>query len=110
MVSTNKGSSDGDANTDLAAIMNDIKSLKNDIAALAASLSTNAANATSDATRKVVDQIGDQASRAYENLSNQSQKSVKALKQQVEDQPIGTLLIAFALGFIGSRLFSNNSR
>ena len=61
-------------------------------------------------TKQIGDQIGDQASRAYENLSDQSQKSVKALKQQVEDQPIGTLLIAFALGFIGSRLFSNNSR
>jgi ElaB/YqjD/DUF883 family membrane-anchored ribosome-binding protein len=110
MVLTPKGSSNGDANSDLAAIINDIASLKNDIASLAASLKNNAVNATSEATSKVVDQIGDQASRVYNNLSVQSQKSAKALTQQLEEQPIVTLLIAFALGFFGSRLFSNNSR
>jgi ElaB/YqjD/DUF883 family membrane-anchored ribosome-binding protein len=110
MVLTPKGSSSSDANSDLAAIINDIASLKNDIASLAASLKSNAANTTSEATSKVVDQIGDQASRVYNNLSAQSQKSAKALTQQLEEQPIVTLLIAFALGFFGSRLFSNNSR
>ncbi len=110
MVSTNKSTSIGDATADLQAVMNDIASLKNDIAALAGNLSNNAYNATTDATSKAANQIGEQASRAYDNIAAQSQRSAKMVSQQVEAQPITTLMIAFAIGFVGSRLLSSNSR
>ena len=110
MVSTNKNTSNGDATADLQAIMSDIASLKNDIAALAGNLSSSAVNATSDATSRAASQIGEQASRVYDNIAAQSQRSAKVVSQQVEAQPITTLLIAFAVGFVGSRLLTNNAR
>ena len=96
----------GEASPDLRAIISDIASLKNDLATLASHLKAGAVNATSDAARNAVGQLGDQASRAYENLAAQGKRSAKAIGRQVEDQPIMSLLLAFALGFVGSRLLS----
>ena len=110
MAITGKSSPTGDANIDFQAVLNDISSLKSDIAALASSLSNGAVNVTSDVTNKAAAQIGDQASRIYDNVASQSQKSAKLVSQQVEAQPITSVLIAFAIGFIGSRLLSNTSR
>lgn len=105
-----KSSASEDGNADIQAIMNDIASLRKDISALASNIGNNALNATSDATRKAAAQVGDQASRVYDNIASQSQRSAKALNQQLEEQPIATLLIAFALGCVGSHLLSNKSR
>jgi hypothetical protein len=39
-------------------------------------------------------------------LAAQGERSMKALGRQVEEQPIMSLLLAFALGFAGSRWLS----
>lgn len=106
MVSILKSTMNSETGTDIQAIMNDISSLKDDIAALTGHLKNNAINATNGAA----EQIGDQAARVYGNLSAQGQRSAKAISQQVEDQPLMSLIVVFALGFIGSRLLSHNSR
>jgi hypothetical protein len=39
-------------------------------------------------------------------LAAQGERSMKALTRQVEEQPVMSLLLAFALGFAGSRWLS----
>jgi ElaB/YqjD/DUF883 family membrane-anchored ribosome-binding protein len=100
MASILKGS--GDTNVDIQAIMNDLASLKDDIAKLTKSVGNNAYEASSAAA----DQIGAEATKAYNNMAAQGQRSAKKIGQQVEEQPMTALLIAFALGFVGSRVLS----
>ena len=102
MVSIPKAASNGDASADIQAIMNDLASLRSDIATLTNHVSSTTVNAANSAAG----QIGTQASKAFDNLSAQSQRSVKAIGNQIEEQPITSLLIAFALGFVGSRMLS----
>ena|ERR1700733_14814406 len=106
MDATLKAAANGEASPDLRAIISDIASLKTDLAALAGHLKAGAVNVTGDAARNAVGQLGDQASRVYDNLAAQGRRSAEAIGRQVEEQPIMTLLLAFALGFIGSRLLS----
>ncbi len=100
MASIIKGN--GETNVDIQAIMNDLASLKDDIAKLTKNVGNNAYEASSAAA----DQIGAEATRAYNNMAAQGQRSAKKIGQQVEEQPLTALLIAFALGFVGSRVLS----
>jgi len=104
MDTTLKTASNGEAGPDLRAIMSDIASLKSDLATLAGHLKAGAVNATGDVARSAVGQLGDRASRVYENLAVQGKRSAQAISDQVEEQPVMSLLLAFALGFVGSRL------
>lgn len=106
MVSILKGSGNSEAGTDMQAIMSDIASLRSDIAALTGHLGSNAMNATNEAAGK----LGSEASRVYGNLAEQGQRSAKAVSKHFEEQPLATLLIAFALGFVGNRLLSRSGQ
>jgi hypothetical protein len=89
MPSETRINSNGEASTDLQAITSDIAALKRDLASLIRNVK--------------VDVSGDVA-RAYERMAAQGERSVRALGRQVEEQPVTSLLIAFAVGFIGSRI------
>ena len=106
MVSILKATGNGETGADMQAIMSDIASLRSDVAALTSHLGSNAVNATSEAAGK----LGTEASRVYGNLAEQGQRSAKAVSKQVEEQPLATLLIAFALGFVGNRLLSRSGQ
>ncbi|MDR3440537.1 hypothetical protein [Telmatospirillum sp.] len=100
MVTAIKDAIEAEANPDLHAIMNDIASLKHDLAMLAGHWKDSAVDTTSDAAG----QIGKEASRLYDNLASQGGRSADAIGRQIEKQPVMSLLLAFALGFLGSRL------
>jgi hypothetical protein len=100
MESTGMHHTNAEAAPDLGCIASDIASLKRDFAALAHHLRDGAVNGTSDA----VGQVGDEACRLYGNVAEQGQRSIKAISRQ----PVLSLLIAFAAGFIGSRLLSRS--
>ncbi|MEP6828558.1 MAG: hypothetical protein ABJA10_10845 [Aestuariivirga sp.] len=102
MVSIPKGAGSGEAGADIQSIMNDLASLRDDIAALTKHVSNNAYDASSAAAGEV----GAGATKVYNNMAAQGQRSAKAIGQQVEEQPLTALLIAFALGFVGSRMLS----
>jgi ElaB/YqjD/DUF883 family membrane-anchored ribosome-binding protein len=91
---------------DLQAITSDIASLKHDLAALTRHLKLAASEKTRTAAQSAVEQISDEASRAYENLTSQGKRAVKAIGRQVEEQPLVSLLLAFAVGFLGGRMLS----
>ena len=92
---------------DLDAIVSDLASLRRDIAALTDHFKTGAINGAKGAARDVAGHLGDEAERLYGNLAAQGERSMKALGRQVEEQPIMSLLLAFAVGFAGSRWLSH---
>ena len=100
MVSILKSSGNGETGTDIQAIMTDLASLRDDIAALTKHVSHDAY----DASGAVAGKLNAEATKAYNNMAAQGQRSVKMISHQGEEQPLATLLIAFALGFVGSRM------
>jgi hypothetical protein len=91
-----------ESNPDLDAIVSDLASLKRDLAALTDHLKIGAVSGAKAAAQDVAGE----AERLYGNLAAQGERSMKALGRQVEEQPVMSLLLAFALGFAGSRLLS----
>jgi ElaB/YqjD/DUF883 family membrane-anchored ribosome-binding protein len=79
-----KSNSEAESSPDLQTVMNDVSALKGDLAAL----------------------VRNMKSDVYDNLAATGERSVKAIGSQVEKRPILSLLIAFAVGFVGSRLLS----
>jgi hypothetical protein len=98
MQATINRTTEAEKNADFEGIKDAIASLKRDVGALMESVTGAGRNAAARAS--------DEAGRLYGNLTEQGQHSVKALYQRVEKQPMMSLLIAFALGVIGSRMLS----
>jgi len=84
------------------AIVDDIASLRRDFTALMEQMKSGA----SEGAENIVGDLNDRANRLYDNVAKQGKRSAKAISQQVEEQPVATLLIAFGIGFIASRLLS----
>ncbi|SRR5258708_530576 len=90
------------AKTDIEAITEDIAALKRDLAALVAHVKTGAVAGAAE----TAGQLSDEARNIYERLAAEGANSAKMISRQVEEQPFVSLLVAFALGFIGSRLLA----
>ena len=91
---------------DIEAIVDDLAALKRDLATLMSHLKTDALNGASEAAQSAIGRIGDQAESIYESLAAQGKRSGKKIGRQVEEQPVLSLLVAFAVGFCASRLLS----
>ncbi|HLY57224.1 MAG TPA: hypothetical protein VKS60_16795 [Stellaceae bacterium] len=88
---------------DLNAIRSDIARLKSDLASLMHGLGRDAAGPVPRA-RKAIGDLGDEALRIADTLTAQGGRAAKAIGRQVGEQPVVSLLLAFAAGFLGSRL------
>jgi hypothetical protein len=80
---------------DLDTIVKDIELLKKDIGRLMDRMK-------SDATQTV----NGQAHRLYDALSAEGERAAGAIADHVEERPIASLLIAFAAGYISSRVLA----
>lgn len=88
--------SDGDgADGDLQKISNDIQALKEDLARLMGHIKTGA-----------TETVGGEASRFYNNIASEGQRQAAALAQSVEEKPLMSVLVAFAVGFVAARVLS----
>jgi ElaB/YqjD/DUF883 family membrane-anchored ribosome-binding protein len=103
MASTNKGDQDPGSSPNPEALMDDIAALRRDFATLTAHLKAGAVN---EAARSAAGHLSDEADRLYEDLAGQGERLAKALSRQVHEQPLASVLAAFGLGFIISRLLS----
>lgn len=90
------------SNPDLTAIMADLAALRADLAKLA----IGAKASTLTAAEAGALQMRAEAGRMYDGLSDAGKKSVTAVEQKIDDHPIMSLMLAFALGAIGSRLLA----
>ena len=81
-----------EAAADLDRIKDDVASLRNDLGSLANNLKTGAVNGVSD-----------EAKHLYDSLVAKGDRSVGAVSRRIEEQPMLSILLAFAAGFIGGR-------
>lgn len=87
---------------DLENLAEDMAALKRDFAALM----SHVKNGASQAARGAASRVGDKASDLYDELGDRGRKSAEAVRHEVEERPLTSLAIAFAVGFIGGRLLS----
>jgi len=86
-------------NLDLKALRADILALKQDVKAALTHLKEGAVNGAHSASAH----LAGKANELSENLSMQSEQAIKSLSKQIEQQPFGSVLIAFSTGFLLSR-------
>lgn len=88
------------------AIVDDLAALKRDFAAMMSQMKSGAFKSANDAAENILGQLGDRAEHLYDSVAAQGARSTKAIGRQVEEKPILSLLIAFGVGFIASRLLN----
>lgn len=88
------------SNPDLAALQADLAALKRDVGDLMAHLKATAAASVQGATAS----LEDGASKLLRSITDEGERSMKAIGQKVEDQPVMALLIAFGIGYLGGRV------
>ena len=80
---------------DLAAVQEDLAALKRDVARLIEHLRASATNGAQSAAG----QLDEAAQRLYRTVSGEGERSVKAVSQKIEEQPLTALLIALGVGY-----------
>ena len=92
--------------SDLSTIGDDVVLLKRDLSRLMDHMKNGTFDVAKESTQEVVARLSDEADRLYRSLTKQSERSVKAISRQVEEQPLASLLVAFGIGLISGRLLS----
>ena len=87
-------------------ILAELAGLRRDSAHLMEQMKTGAIDGASEMAQSLISQLNERASELYENMSDRSERSVEAIRRQVEEQPITSLLVAFTVGMIAGRLLS----
>jgi ElaB/YqjD/DUF883 family membrane-anchored ribosome-binding protein len=81
----------------------EVSDLRRDFSTLLESLRNRANGAGKDAESTLHDWAG-QAQKIYSDFSRSGQDSLHAVGRTIEERPLAAILVAFVLGFIGSRL------
>ena len=104
MNSTTRVKPETDAAVDFDAIVRDLAALRQDFTDLMSQMKSGALKGANGAAENILGELSDKASHLYDRVTAQGERSVKAIGSQVEERPIVSLLIAFGVGFIASRL------
>ena len=80
---------------DLDQIVKDVQALKKDLASLLERLKSGATETMSN-----------EAHRLYDAVASESERQAAALARTVEEKPLISLAVAFAVGFLSARLLS----
>ncbi len=91
--------------SDIEAIIDDLAALKKDVAKAIQSVKKLSLDDALDSARDMADDLTDDAADIYMDFSKRGRKTVAAMEKQIDDQPIASLLMAFAAGFVISKLF-----
>ena len=84
-------------------LQQEISDLRRDFSTLLESLRKRSNGVGKEAEHSIRELAG-QAQKIYGDLSRSGHESVHAVGRTIEERPIASILVAFALGFIGSRL------
>jgi hypothetical protein len=90
---------------DIEAIIDDLAALKKDVAKAINHVKKLNLEDALDSARDMADDFTDEAADMYKDISKRGRKSIAAMEKQLDDQPIASLLMAFAAGFVISKLF-----
>lgn len=99
--SKTESKADRDLRQDLDTLKSDLDVLKKDIAAIAQSLK---GSATSRAEHEL-DQVRQRVSRLAGDLQSQGKEQLRSFEAQVEERPLASLAMAFAIGLIFGKMF-----
>jgi ElaB/YqjD/DUF883 family membrane-anchored ribosome-binding protein len=88
---------------DYDTLQHEITDLRRDFSTLLETLRGQGNGVAKDAEHTIRD-LASQAERIYTDLSRSSRDSLHAVGKSIEERPLVSILIAFVLGFIGSRL------
>ncbi len=89
---------------DLEKILGDIADLKRDVAKSLNNIKSNTLDTAIESAQDMAESLSDEAMDIYKDLQKRGKKYVKVINRQVEDQPAMSILLAFSMGFIVSRL------
>ena len=106
MNSTTRMSSETDSGVDFDAIIRDVAALRRDFADLMSQMKSGALKGANGAAEDIMGELSDKANHLYDRVTAQGERTVKAVGRQVEERPVVSLLIAFGVGFIASRLLT----
>ncbi|MEA2781144.1 MAG: hypothetical protein QOK29_2688 [Rhodospirillaceae bacterium] len=104
MNNTTKAKPDAETPADFDAIVDDLASLRRDFAALMSQMKSASFKGASEAAENTLGQLGARANHLYDSVASQGERSAKAIGRQVEERPVMSLLIAFGVGLVASRL------
>ena len=90
---------------DIEAIIDDLAALKKDVQKAIAHVKKLSLDDALDSARDIADDLQDDASDLYKDMQKRGKKSLAAVERKVDDQPIASLLMAFAAGFVISKVF-----
>src|SRR4051812_44945839 len=88
---------------DYDALHQEMTDLRRDFSTLLESLRSRG-NGSAEHAEHSIRELASQAQKIYGDLSSRGQESLHAVGKSIEERPLASILIAFALGFIGSRL------
>lgn len=106
MASTTKSRRRAEAPASFDTIVDDLATLKRDFARLMEQMKSGAIDGASETAEEVLSQLNERASELYERMSDRGERSIKVISRHVEENPITSLLVAFGIGLIASRLLS----
>jgi ElaB/YqjD/DUF883 family membrane-anchored ribosome-binding protein len=106
MVSATKSRRRETASASVDAIVDDLAALKRDFGRLMEQVKSGAVDGAGKTAQDLLEQLNERASDLYDRVSEQGESSVKAISRQVEERPFTSLLVAFGVGVIASRLLS----
>jgi ElaB/YqjD/DUF883 family membrane-anchored ribosome-binding protein len=85
-------------------LIDEVATLKADFAEALAQIKSGAVDPAGEKAEKLLAQLGDRASRLYDNVSEQGAVTVEAVRGEVAARPLTALLIAFGMGVVISRM------
>lgn len=91
-----------ESSSEFKAMLADLAALRADVAQLAGHVKSSTVNAAEGAA----EQVSAEATRLMGSVTDASKASVKAVERQIDMHPLVSLLLAFGLGFVGSRLLA----
>ncbi|HWA45530.1 MAG TPA: hypothetical protein VHA10_20080 [Hypericibacter adhaerens] len=92
------------ATVDLDSLIDDLAALKSDFATIVGQIRSGAVDHASERAELLLTQLSDRANALYDTVSEQGAQSVERVSDQVRARPLTSVLVAFGLGFIASRL------
>ncbi len=106
MNSTTRVNPETDTGFDFDAMVRDIAALRQDFADLMSQMKSGALKGANGAAEDILGELSDKANHLYDRVTAQGERTVKAIGRQVEERPVVSLLVAFGIGFIASRLLT----
>jgi ElaB/YqjD/DUF883 family membrane-anchored ribosome-binding protein len=92
------------AQVDVGRLVDDLAALRTDFAAVVGQLKSGAVDHASQQAEQLLGQLSDRANALYDTVSEQGTHSIEAVSEQIRARPITSVLLAFGLGFIASRM------